>query len=194
MERLEVLDFTQMQLSSLPLLRNLLTLCLDGCVLDDIAVIGKLKNLVVLSLLGSQISKLPKEIGFLSHLRLLDLSNCSKLEVIPPNVLSSLVALEELYMGNSFVQWEAEGLNNERNNANLPELKHLSHLTTLEIHIPDASNLPKDLLFEKLERYVIFVGDVWDWSDKSKFSRTLKLKMNTSFQSWVGFKMMLKGT
>jgi Leucine-rich repeat (LRR) protein len=198
MGRLKVLDFTQMQLSSLPsslpLLRNLRTLCLDGCVLDDIAVIGKLRNLVVLSLLGSQISKLPKEIGFLTHLRLLDLSNCSKLEVIPPNVLSSLVALEELYIGNSFVRWEAEGLNNERNNANLAELKHLSHLTTLEIHIPDASNLPKNLLFKKLERYVIFVGDVCDWSDKSKFSRTLKLKMNTSFQSWVGFKMLLKGT
>jgi hypothetical protein len=100
---------------------------------------------------------LPREIGLLSRLRLLDLSNCSKLEVIPPNVLSSLVALEELYMGNSFVQWEAEGLNN----ASLAELKHLSHLTTLEIQIPNASNLPKDLSFEKLERYVISIGDEW---------------------------------
>ncbi|XP_059438766.1 probable disease resistance protein At4g27220 [Corylus avellana] len=197
-ERLKVLDFTQMQLSSLPsslpLVKNLRTLCLDGCVLDDIAVIGELKNLVILSLLGSHISKLPRELGLLTHLRLLDLSDCSKLKVIPPNVLSSLVELEELYMGNSFVQWEAEGLNNERNNANLAELKHLCHLTTLEIYIRDASSLPKDLLFEKLERYAIFVGDVWDWSDKRRTSRTLKLKMNTSFHSRIVIKMLLKGT
>ncbi|KAE8010111.1 hypothetical protein FH972_006504 [Carpinus fangiana] len=198
MERLEVLDFTQMQLSSLPssvpLVKNLRTLCLDGCVLDDIAVIGELKNLVILSLLGSHISKLPREIGLLTHLRLLDLSYCSKLKVIPPNVLSGLMELEELYMGNSFVQWEAEGLNNERNNANLAELKHLCHLTTLEIHIRDASSLPKDLLFKKLERYAIFIGDVWDWSDKRRTSRTLKLKMNTSFHSGIGIKMLLKET
>ena len=198
MERLKVLDFTQMQISSLPsslpLVKNLRTLCLDGCVLDDIAVIGELKNLVILSLLGSHISKLPREIGLLTHLRLLDLSDCSKLKVIPPNVLSSLMELEELYMGNSFVQWEAEGLNNEGNNANLAELKHLCHLTTLEIHIQDARSLPKDLLFEKLERYAIFVGNVWDWSDKRRASRTLKLKMNESFHSRIGIKMLLKGT
>jgi Leucine-rich repeat (LRR) protein len=160
MEKLKVLDLTNMQLSSLPsslgLLRNLQTLCLDHCVLGDIAVIGELKNLAILSLIHSHISQLPREIGFLTRLRPLDLSHCSKLEVIPPNVLSSLVALEELYMRKSFVQWEAEGLNN----ASLVELKNLSHLINLEIHIPDVSNLPKDLLFEKLERYVILVGDV----------------------------------
>ncbi|XP_062144691.1 probable disease resistance protein At4g27220 [Alnus glutinosa] len=192
MGRLKVLDLTQMQLSplpsSLPLLRNLRTLCLDGCVLGDIAVIGELKNLEILSLLKSHIWQLPREIGLLTRLRLLDLSHCSKLEVIPPNVLSSLVALEELYMGNSFVQWEAEGLNN----ASLAELKNLSHLITLEIHIPDESNLPKDLLFEKLERYVILVGDVWDWPDnQGEASRILKLKLNTNFQSAVGIKLML---
>jgi Leucine-rich repeat (LRR) protein len=159
MGKLQVLDLTKMQLSALPsslgLLRNLQTLCLDQCVLGDIAVIGELKNLAILSLLYSHISQLPREIGLLTRLQMLDLSNCSKLKVIPPHVLSSLVALEALYMENSFSQWEAEGLNNERNNANLVELKHLSHLSTLEIHIPDASNLPKDLLFKKLERYVI---------------------------------------
>jgi Leucine-rich repeat (LRR) protein len=191
-KKIKVLDLTKMQLSSLPsslgLLRNLQTLCLDHCVLGDIAVIGELKNLVILSLLRSHISQLPREIGLLTRLRLLDLSHCSKLEVIPPNVLSSLVALEELYMGNSFVQWEAEGLNN----ASLDELKNLSHLITLEIHIRDASNLPKDRLFYKLERYVILVGDVWDWPDiQGEASRILKLKLNTSFQSEVGIQLML---
>ncbi|XP_062145329.1 disease resistance protein At4g27190-like [Alnus glutinosa] len=194
MGKLQVLDFTEMQLPALPsslgLLRNLQTLCLDQCVLGDIAIIGELKNLVILSLMNSNISQLPREIGLLTHLRLLDLSNCSKLEVIPPNVLSRLEALEELYMGNNFVQWEAEKLNN----ASLVELKHLSHLTTLEIDIRDASNLPKDFLFKKLERYVIFVGDVWDRSYKREVSKTLKLKLNESFQSEVGIKMLLKRT
>jgi len=163
-------------------------LCLDQCVLGDIAVIGELKNLAILSLFCSHISQLPREIGLLTHLRLLDLSHCSKLEVIPPNVLSSFVALEHLYMGNSFVQWEAEGLNN----ASLAELKNLSHLISLEIHIPNASSLPKDLLFEKLERYVILVGDVWDWPDdnRGEASRILKLKLDTSFQFEVGIQLM----
>jgi len=43
MEKLKVLDLTKMQLSSLGLLRNLQTLCLDQCVLGDIAVIGELR-------------------------------------------------------------------------------------------------------------------------------------------------------
>jgi Leucine-rich repeat (LRR) protein len=58
----------------------------------------RVKNLVVLSLLKSHITQLPKEIGLLTRLRMLDLSNCFKFEAIPPNVISNLVALEELYM------------------------------------------------------------------------------------------------
>ncbi|XP_030959627.1 uncharacterized protein LOC115981550 isoform X3 [Quercus lobata] len=195
MRELKVLDLTKMRLSSLPssitLLANLQTLCLDQCVLKDIAVIGELKNLEILSLLSSKLTHLPQEIGLLTHLRLLDLSDCTILEVIPPNVLSNLIQLEELYVGNSFTQWEVEGLNNER--ASLAELKHLSPLTTLEVHIPYANMLPKDLLFEKLQRYKIFVGDAWDWSDKHENSRALKLKLNTSFHLERGIKMLLNG-
>ncbi|XP_035548753.1 disease resistance protein At4g27190-like [Juglans regia] len=199
MEKLKVLDLTAMKLSSLPssllLLRNLQTLCLDQCELGDIFGIGELKNLVVLSLQHSDISTLPREIGLLIRLRLLDLTLCSKLEVIPPNVLSNLVELEELYMGNSFVQWEAEGLVTERSdNANLAELKYMLRLTTLEIHIRDACMLPKDLRFGKLERYNILVGDVWDWSYNHECLRILKLKLKTSFQSEVEIKMLLNTT
>ena len=192
---LKVLDFTKMRLSSLPssinLLTNLQTLCLDQCLLGDIAMIGELKSLEILSLLSSEFKQLPREIGNLTRLRLLDLSNCTKLEVIPPNVLSCLIRLEELFVGNSFTQWEVEGLNNER--ASLAELKHLSQLTTLELHIPDAKILPKDMLFGKLQRYKIFIGDVWEWSDRNKNSRTLKLKLNTSFQLGREIKMLLNG-
>ncbi|XP_075658725.1 disease resistance protein At4g27190-like [Castanea sativa] len=90
------------------------------------------------------------EIGLLIHLRMLDLSDCKKLQQIPANVLSCLILLEELYVGNSFTQWEVEGLNNEK--VSLVELKHLSRLSTLEVHVPDANMMPKDLLFEKLKR------------------------------------------
>ncbi|XP_065631972.1 probable disease resistance protein At4g27220 isoform X2 [Quercus suber] len=197
MGKLKVLDLTKMKLPSLPtslhLLRNLQTLCLDYCQLGDIAVIGELKNLEILSLLGSELSHLPREIGLLTSIRLLDLSHCSKLEVIPPNVLSRLVQLEALYMGDSFVKWGNGGLNIDRTNASLTELKHLSHLITLEIHIRDASILPKDPFFEKLERYRIFVGDVWDWSDKCETSRELRLKLSTTLQFEGGIKMLLNG-
>ncbi|XP_050274668.1 uncharacterized protein LOC126717233 isoform X6 [Quercus robur] len=195
MRKLKVLDLTYMRISSLPsslkLLTNLRTLCLDQCVLGDIAMIGEMKNLEILSLIYSEFKQLPREIGLLTHLRMLDLSNCEKLEVIPANVLSSLILLEELYVGNSFTQWEVEGLNNER--ASLAELKHLSRLSTLEVHIPDANMMPKDLLFEKLKRFKIFIGDVWDWSDNHEDSRILKLKLNARFQLESGIKIFFNG-
>uniref|UniRef100_A0A2N9HVX4 NB-ARC domain-containing protein n=1 Tax=Fagus sylvatica TaxID=28930 RepID=A0A2N9HVX4_FAGSY len=188
--KLKVLDLTYMRLSSLPsslnLLTNLQTLCLDHCVLGDMTVIGEMKNLEILSLLRSEFKQLPREIGHLTRLRLLDLSNCTKLEVIPPNILSQLIQLEELLVGNSFSQWEVEG-------ASLNELKHLSQLTNLEVHIKHANLLPRDLLFKNLKTYKIFIGDVWDWSGKRANSRVLKLKLNRSFQSHGGIKMLLNG-
>ncbi|KAG2694936.1 hypothetical protein I3760_08G167300 [Carya illinoinensis] len=155
MDKLNILDLTKMQLSIIPpsllLLRNLQTLTTiikHHRVTPKTTGIGEFKNLVVLSFLHSDIPKLPREIGSLlnqlARLWLLDLSNCSKLEMITPNVLS-LVKLEELYIGNNFVQWEVEGLDDERKNDSLTELKHLSHLTILEIKIPYAKNLRKDL-------------------------------------------------
>ncbi|XWS58810.1 hypothetical protein CRYUN_Cryun08bG0065600 [Craigia yunnanensis] len=196
---LKVLDLTEMHLPSLPssmcLLTNLRTLCLDFCVLGDIAIIGELKDLKVLSLIGSDIEILPREIAQLTQLRLLDLHDCTKLKVILPNVLSSLSRLEELYMGNSFVQWEVEGHVNQRSNASLAELKSLSCLTTLEVHIPDAKIMPSDLFFEKLERYNIFLGEKWNWFDRNEYLRTLNLKLDTGIGDLDhGTKMLLKKT
>ncbi|KAG6646087.1 hypothetical protein CIPAW_08G169000 [Carya illinoinensis] len=170
MDKLKVLSLRNMQLSSLFPLTNLQTLCLDGCRLGDIHWIGELKTLLILSLAHSDISNLPREIGSLTRLR-----------VIPPNVLSSLVDLEELYMREINVQWEVEGASNEGKNASLAELKKLSHLFTLEVDIPNANNLPKDLFTEKFERYKICIGDIISWETLFKeeaFSRTLKLKSN----------------
>ncbi|KAH9670286.1 Disease resistance protein [Citrus sinensis] len=202
MRKLRVVDFTRMQLlllpSSIDLLVNLQTLCLVECMLDDIAIIGKLKNLEILSFWGSGIVKLPEELGHLTKLRQLDLSNCFKLKVIAPNVISRLVRLEELYMSNCFVEWDDEGPNSERINARLDELMHLPRLTNLEVHVKNDNVLPEGFFARKLERFKISVGDSsflplaatnndccfkLSWAlfaiDDHEIMRTLKLKLNS---------------
>ncbi|XP_022744216.1 probable disease resistance protein At4g27220 isoform X2 [Durio zibethinus] len=200
-ERLKVLDFTGMHFPSLPvsinLLTNLRTLCLDGCALEDISIIGKLKSLEILSFLQSDIKALPREIAQLTRLRLLDLSHCTTLKIIPPNVLSNLSNLEELYMEDCFVQWEEEVPGSERRNASLlEELKHLTHLTTLYVHIPNARIVPERLFTETLDRYRIFIGYYFGRSrpDAYEYSRTLKLKLYTSIYKDHGVKILLKKT
>ncbi|KAI8005729.1 hypothetical protein LOK49_LG07G02499 [Camellia lanceoleosa] len=88
---LEILDLSEMSLksspSSLPRLVKLQMLCLNG-LSRDIALLGRLKNLEILSLYG--IEELAPEIRELTSLRLLDLENCTNLRVIPPNVISKL--------------------------------------------------------------------------------------------------------
>ncbi|KAH9688652.1 putative disease resistance protein [Citrus sinensis] len=180
--QVRVLDLTYMHLSLLPsslgLLTNLRTLCLYCSELQDIAVIGELKNLEILCLRGSYIEQLPVEIGQLTRLRSLDLRDCDRLQVIPPNVLSNLSHLEELYI-RSFNKWEVEVEAAGVKNASLEELKHLPNLTTLELCIPDVNTLPKGLFFEKLERYRICVGR-WCWEDTSPTcSRTFRLLLGT---------------
>ncbi|GLT62205.1 hypothetical protein SLA2020_348600 [Shorea laevis] len=198
MQRLKVLDLTHMHMSSLPssigLLTNLHTLCLDQSVLGDIRIIGELKNLEILSLLKSDFKEFPREIGQLIKLKLLDLSNCTKLKVIPPRVLASMSRLEELYLRNSFHGWEVEENENQRN-ASLAELKQLKKLTNLEVCIPDIRMIPKDLFFENLKKFKIFVGSKWE-DQYSSFgsSRILKLHLNASIDSNDLVKMLLKKT
>ncbi|KAH9687100.1 Disease resistance protein [Citrus sinensis] len=198
-EELKVLSLTRIPFSSLPSslgrLINLQTLCLDGCGLEDIAIVGQLKKLEILSLRDSDIKQLPLEIGQLTRLLLLDLSNCSSLMVIAPNVISKFSRLEELYMGDSFSQWDkVEG----GSNASLAELKGLSKLTTLEIQVRDAQILLQDLVFVELSRYRICIGEVWDiWPVNSETSRLMKLHGLENVSSLLenyGMKMLLKET
>ncbi|TXG59161.1 hypothetical protein EZV62_016990 [Acer yangbiense] len=178
--------------SSLCCLKNLHTLSLDCCQLGNVAVIGELKELEILSFWKSDIEQLPTEIRQLTRLRLLDLSDCSKLKVIRPNVISSLTLLEELFMGNSFVQWDVEG----QSNASLVELKQLSRLTTVDVQVPNAQIIsqPQDLSFGNLERFRIFIGEVWDWSDKYDTSKTVKLELSSSNYLSNGIKSLLNIT
>uniref|UniRef100_A0A2N9GN18 NB-ARC domain-containing protein n=1 Tax=Fagus sylvatica TaxID=28930 RepID=A0A2N9GN18_FAGSY len=125
MKELKVLSMRGMSFPSLPqsiqVLQNLRTLHLEYCELADVSTIGSLGNLEILSFLGSEIKELPREIGNLGHLKLLDLSECTTLQRIPYGLLSSLSRLEELYIGDVSVNWEPTG-NSEGDNASLAEL------------------------------------------------------------------------
>ncbi|KAL7169204.1 hypothetical protein ACSBR2_034277 [Camellia fascicularis] len=144
MRELQVLNLELISIpllpSSLQLVSNLHTICLQGCKLDNITLIGELLNLEILSFRGSSFEVLPEEIGKLANLRLLDLTGCHCLERTTPGVISGLVKLEELYMIGSFSNWETDKgeSTEERRNASLRVLQSLSDLRILEIYIPDA--------------------------------------------------------
>ena len=154
MPNLRVLHLMEMELSSLPTslgcLVNLRTLCLNCYFLRDIGFIEDMKELEILVFSCEAIEQLPKEVGQLTQLRVLDLSSCFCLKVIPPNTISRLSKLEELYMPYGFNQWQLEGVTSGRSNVSLEELKDLSQLTALQICIRDAKIVPKGLFSQKL--------------------------------------------
>ncbi|GKV01657.1 hypothetical protein SLEP1_g14193 [Rubroshorea leprosula] len=198
MPNLRVLDFTRMHFSSMPpsicLLKNLHTLHMNRSVIKDIAIVAELSGLKVLSLSGSDIEELPVEIGHLTQLKFLDLSYCTKLKVIRPHVLESLSRLEELDLQNSFNQWDANGLGNQRN-ASLVELKNLHYLVALDLHACDVQLVSEDLFSERLKRYKIFIGDVWSrWDRSFRSSKILKLELNTSISYEHSICMLMKKT
>ncbi|XP_030519636.2 probable disease resistance protein At4g27220 [Rhodamnia argentea] len=180
MKNLMALDLSGIRLSRSPspfqFMENLHTLCVDDCSVEDVSVLGKLKGLQILSLQHSDIQQLPKEIGQLTELRLLDLDYCSKLQIIEPGVLGRLTKLEELYMKDSFDRWSA-GEQTPATNAGLIELNNMKNLRTLHVSIPNPSALPRDLDVEKLTKYKIQIGDVRGWGDY-KGSRMLELNLD----------------
>ncbi|KAL3729772.1 hypothetical protein ACJRO7_026845 [Eucalyptus globulus] len=182
MRKLMVLNLTGVHLTcshSMPFqfLENLHTLCLNDCSLENVAILGELKGLQILSFVNSNIHQLPKEIGQLAKLRLLDLSYCRQLKIIESGVLQSLIKLEELYMMTSFNQWNVVG-QTPPTNASLIELNHMKNLRTLDVYIPNSRMLPKDLNIGKLTKYEIRIGDLWYWWSECKGSRTLALKLD----------------
>ncbi|PPD73457.1 hypothetical protein GOBAR_DD29619 [Gossypium barbadense] len=197
-EDLKVLDLFGMQFPSLPEsiihLTDLRMLCLKECAVDDITILGELKNLEILDLSKSGIKELPKEMAQLTQLRLLDLRWCRELKIIPPNILSGLSKLEELYMRGSFVEWEKGGIvENERKNASLDELNNLPCLTTLYVHILDVQMIPKHRFVETLDRFKIFVGNYGAYNCFHNYEspKTLKLMLYTNIDLDNGMKMLL---
>ncbi|XP_028780998.1 uncharacterized protein LOC114737249 [Neltuma alba] len=196
MRNLKVLDLTRLHLPSLPQsfhsLSDLQTLCLDGCALEDMTNIGALTNLQVLSLYKSSMRTLPSELGQLTHLKMLDLSH-SGIEIFPSNIISKLIKLEELYLGDTAIKWDQEDSNEENKNVSLAELGYLANLTALEIQIKGAWVLPRNIMFDKLERYKIVIGDAWEWADNHGASKMLKLKLDSVIHLEHGIKELIKG-
>ncbi|GLT28354.1 hypothetical protein SLA2020_032940 [Shorea laevis] len=210
-EGLKVLCLTKIDFQSMPseiplIPTKLQTLLLDQCVFRVEAlgaIMGNLENLEVLSLAGCAIEELPRNMEKLAKLKLLDVSDCTKLKVIPRQVLARLSKLEELKMGNSFDQWDGfHGLG--EGNARLAELTELRVLTALEVRIPNF----REILFpENLERFKIFIGIVsrkpwdnysWDsnsWNSSFESSKIMKLKLQgASIKSNDSVKKLLKKT
>jgi disease resistance protein RPS2 len=186
--------------SSLALLTNLQALALCKCVLEDISIVGEITSLEILNLEKSELRVIPPEIQKLINLRLLNLTDCSTLEIVPRNLLSSLTSLEELYMGISNVQWEVKvkEIENLDKISILSELKNLHQLSTLNMHINDASLFPRDLLsFGRLESYKILIGQGWKFSEEEsenyKSSRILKLNLSADPRILMdyGIKMLM---
>ncbi|XP_074303357.1 uncharacterized protein LOC141637838 [Silene latifolia] len=164
MVNLEVLSLSNMDFQpSLPesmrKLKRLRTLCLEGCKLRNIELVGELVSLLVLSLRDSFMESLPNEVGNLYKLRLLDLSECtsSKLPLIPPGLLDKLSRLEGLYLYNdrqSVLETEFgyKGTNATENN-------RLPYLNALEIKVARTKELPVDgQIFNGLDKFRISVG------------------------------------
>ncbi|XP_047172082.1 uncharacterized protein LOC124840127 [Vigna umbellata] len=190
MKNLKVLILTGFHLKRFPpsikSLLKLRMLCLERCTLEDNLSIGELKKLRILSFSGSQLKSLPTELGCLDKLQLLDINDCSILEInIPPNILSSLTHLEELYIRKSLTKMLVEGEPSHGQNSILCELKNLHQLKVVDLSIPCFSLLPNHLFFAKLKDYQIVVGDVEMFSiigfkmfDKYETFRVLALQLN----------------
>ncbi|GMN69995.1 hypothetical protein TIFTF001_039040 [Ficus carica] len=149
MNELRVLDLSAIQATSLPtsikILKNLRTLHLDRCKFTDVSVLGELEKLEILSLKESLIEELPDKMGRLSNLRMLDLTLSYNIKRIPPNLISRLFYLEELYLQGSFAQWQ-EGMEGTSNrNACFEELLNLRSLTIVKIDIADVRCLPRNV-------------------------------------------------
>ncbi|KAM7505271.1 hypothetical protein LguiB_004175 [Lonicera macranthoides] len=207
MKKLQVLVLRCMSIPSLPgsfqFLTNLRTLSLNHCTLGgEVSMIGKLEALEILNLAHSEIQDLPVEIGKLSQPRLLDLTGSSKLHRIPPNLLSSLIQLEELYLRGTSIRWAEEIHSNPRihhdgdgeMNASFAELKVLSNLVVIEIDIP-YEVLPLDLIFlEKVEKFYVCVGGTYEKDVKHVFQNTLCFMVDTSVITEGVFHLLCRKT
>ncbi|MED6156588.1 hypothetical protein PIB30_015687 [Stylosanthes scabra] len=189
MEELRVLILIGVNLSQLPssikCLTNLRMLCLEQCILGEkLEIIGELTNLRILSFAGSDIKSLPNKPNLLSKLQVFDISNCFNLRMIPYCAMSSLTRLEELYMRNIPFQWKVHDgkQKNQSENASLSVLGDLNQLTNLDLQIPSAKHLPKNLFFDKLYSYKIIIGSLkrglevdFKIPDKYELSRCLAI-------------------
>ncbi|KAJ9542287.1 hypothetical protein OSB04_028793 [Centaurea solstitialis] len=176
MKKLEVIAYERMKQplipTSLQYSSNLRVLCLHQCSMRfDLSAIGNLSNLEILSFTYAKIQKLPSTIGNLMELKLLDLTGCTSLS-IDVGLLKSLVKLEELYMRGVRRNVGVDG----------DELVGCSkNLDAIEIEFFGNNAMPKEMSFEKLERFKISLGCSLynDYSlNRQSFENTLMLVTN----------------
>ncbi|XP_065855696.1 uncharacterized protein [Euphorbia lathyris] len=177
-EGMKGLRVLSLDVTSLPhsvnMLKNLRTLRAKVLKSEDMSAVGGLINLEFLSISTLSSTCIPKEMGQLRNLRLLDLRKMN-LTYIPPGVLSRMVKLEELYLPLSFRKWgcstkkgaddyeewesreDDDCDDEERINASLSEIVSLS-LNALQICVPNLSMLPKkSQVFKCVWQFKIFV-------------------------------------
>ncbi|KAH7544371.1 hypothetical protein JRO89_XS15G0156200 [Xanthoceras sorbifolium] len=195
MRALTFLDLSYTSISLLPLslqcLEKLHSLRLENTHLRDASLIKEFQELEVLILRGSSIEHLPKGLETMTNLKLLDFSNNLFLKGIPPNLISKLSLLEELYVGNSFGDWEVEGTTNQQN-AGFFEVASLARLTVLYIHVKNTSVLSTEFdgPWKNLKRFRICVNDDY-WDIASTKSMHLK-NLTNPLANWV--KLLLEKT
>jgi hypothetical protein len=189
MNCLKVLRLEENILSSqsLQFLTNLQSLYLKNCdFIDNLSSLGKLKRLETLSFHRCGMDALPNELGETGSLRMLDLTDCNKLEQIPPNLIQRLSRLEELIIDLwHFKNWDVEGKNAEISNANLSELNSLPSLVLLSLRL-DLKRLPQGFVFPYLQRYYISINYPYSFNflpNNPTFcdSRTLEIKDLNAF-------------
>ncbi|KAK9706846.1 hypothetical protein RND81_07G156000 [Saponaria officinalis] len=165
MVNLKVLSISNMNFhpnlpESMRKLKKLRTLCMEGCKLADIKLVGELVNLRVLSLRESFVEKLPDEIGELRELRLLDLNGCrcSEVPIIRNSVLGKLSKLEGLYM----FYHDHMTLLTELHDNDDDENSKLSKLNVFDIKLAEAQKVPiHSESLQNVDKLRVCVGK-WD--------------------------------
>ncbi|XP_074270080.1 putative disease resistance protein At4g27220 [Silene latifolia] len=183
MVNLEVLSLSNMNFQpslpkSLRQLKELRTLCMEGCRLGNIGEIGELVNLLVLSLRGSSMENIPNEVGNLRKLRILDLGGCmsSMLPLIPTSVLNKFSTLEGLYICNE--RQSVLEKKSQFEEANAIVNIRLPYLNALEMNEEDIEELSFDgQTIKNLDNFRICLGiyGVTPGKDLQNFWRALDL-------------------
>ncbi|KAL8170227.1 LOW QUALITY PROTEIN: hypothetical protein V2J09_022031, partial [Rumex salicifolius] len=158
MKNHRILGMTKMKLSTIPhslkLLRNLITLSLEHCDIEDASLISTLVSLKVLSLRGSILKDFPPQIGQIGDLRLLDLTRCC-FGTFLDGKISDMSQLEGLYLCGSFVNQDTDEV---MKGSLVGWLKSFVRLNVLEIEIPSSHNVGDLLLGCTPMRYKIAIG------------------------------------
>lgn len=153
--------------------------------------IGKLTNLIALSLTRGQLSDLPQEIAQLKQLRMLDLS--SNAFTTLPKVVTQLTNLEELVLNSNklndpmlFQKLSALPKLKHLHLKNcglsdLPNIEQLKSLTLLNLNRNKITKLPANLLtMQKLEGLALTKNPFTDWAQLMKDLSKINTLVNLS--------------